>query len=497
MVEAFDVAIIGAGFAGLTAGIRLQQRGHTSFVIFERAATVGGTWRDNIYPGCAVDIPAPLYSMSFAPNPNWSRLYSSQPEILAYLQDTVRHFELEQHIRFQTEIIKTEFVAEEGRWRLRDRAGRVTMARVVLLAIGPLNRPAMPKLPGLEKFRGKIFHSAQWDVNYDLTGKRVAVVGTGASAIQFIPEIAPKVSQLYVFQRSAPWVLPRPDRAFSDTERSWFRRLPLWQKLQRTFIYWRLELNGLLFLGNERISKLAASVASHNLRKGLKDPELRRKATPNYKIGCKRVLLSNDYYPALARPNVALITEGIRELTADGIVSNDGQERPIDTLIFGTGFVASSFLVELNITGLQGRNLFEEWQASTPEAYYGATVAGFPNLLFIIGPNTGLAHNSLVHVMESQVNYMLDYLRLLEKGGPGAYLDVKPEAQRQYNEQLQQKLGTTVWASGCQSWYLNAQGKNTTLLPALTVTFRRDTKRVKKQDYTLVKATAQQVAASI
>jgi cation diffusion facilitator CzcD-associated flavoprotein CzcO len=488
MTDTYDVAIIGAGFAGLTAAIRLQQRGNTSFVVFERAATVGGTWRDNIYPGCAVDIPAPLYSMSFAPNPNWSRLYSGQPEILAYLHDTVRRFELEAHIRFNTEIVSTKFQAAQGRWLLTDRAGTVTTARVVLLAIGPLNRPAVPQLKGLEKFQGKTFHSSQWDAAYDLTGQRVAVVGTGASAIQFIPEIAPQVSQLYVFQRSAPWVLPRPDRPFSEQEQTWFRRVPLWQKLKRTFIYWRLELNGLMFLGNERISKLAAGVATYNLRKGLKDPELRRKATPNYKIGCKRVLLSNDYYPALARPNVGLITEGIRKLTAHGIISEDGREREIDTLIFGTGFVASSFLVELNITGLHGRNLFQEWQAATPEAYQGTTVAGFPNLLFIVGPNTGLAHNSLVHIMESQVNYVLDYLRLLDKAGPTAYFDVKPAAQRAYNDRLQQKLGTTVWASGCQSWYLNAQGKNTTLLPALTATFRRDTKRVKQADYTLVQA---------
>jgi cation diffusion facilitator CzcD-associated flavoprotein CzcO len=489
MNTSYDVAIIGAGFAGLTAAIRLQQRGHTSFVVFERAARVGGTWRDNIYPGCAVDIPAPLYSMSFAPNPNWSRLYSGQPEILAYLQDTVRRFRLEQHIRLQTEIVRTEFRAEEGRWHLTDRAGNLTTARVVLLAIGPLNRPAVPKLQGLENFRGQTFHSSQWDTGYNLTGRRVAVVGTGASAIQFIPEIAPQVAQLYVFQRTAPWILPRLDRPFSAREQGWFRRLPLWQKLLRTFMYWRLELQGLMFLGNERLAKLATSVANHHRRKALKhNPELLAKATPNYQMGCKRVLLSNDYYPALARPNVELITEPIRELTAHGIVSADGREREIDALIFGTGFVASAILVDLHITGLGGRNLFQDWQAGAPEAYHGTAVSGFPNLLFIVGPNTGLAHNSLVHIMESQVNYVLDYLRLLDQAGPGAYLDVKPEAQRQYNEILQQKLGTTVWASGCQSWYLNAQGKNTTLLPALTATFRRATKRVKRQDFVLGKA---------
>ena len=483
----YDVAIIGAGFAGLTAAIRLQRRGSTSFVVFERAAAVGGTWRDNVYPGCAVDIPAPLYSMSFAPNPNWSRLYSGQPEILAYLHDTVRRFALERHIRFETEIVKTEFVAAEGRWHLTDRAGRQTTARVVLMAIGPLNRPAVPRLPGLDTFRGHTFHSSRWDHGYDLAGKRVAVVGTGASAIQFIPEIAPQVARLHVFQRSAPWVLPRLDRAFSERERGWFRRLPLWQKALRTFIYWRLELQGLLFLGNERLSKLATSIANYHRHKALKrHPEIEQKATPTYQLGCKRVLLSNDYFPALARPNVELLTAPIREVTATGIVTEDGQTRDIDLLIFGTGFVASSILVDMHVRGLGGRDLLQEWQQAVPEAYQGTAVAGFPNLLFIIGPNTGLAHNSLVHIMESQVNYVLDYLRLLDQAGPAAYLDVKADAQRRYNEALQQKLGTTVWASGCQSWYLNAQGRNTTLLPALTATFRRATKRVKREDYLLM-----------
>ena len=483
----YDVAIIGAGFAGLTAAIRLQQRGSTSFVVFERAAGVGGTWRENVYPGCAVDIPAPLYSMSFAPNPNWSRLYSGQPEILAYLQDTVRRFALEQHIRFETEIIKTEFQREQGVWHLTDRAGRLTTARVVLVAIGPLNRPAVPRLPGLESFRGHTFHSARWDHSYDLTGKRVAVVGTGASAIQFIPEIAPRVARLSVFQRTAPWVLPRPDREFSERERGWFRRLPLWQKALRTLIYWRLELQGLVFLGNERLGRVAAGVAGHHRHKALKHhPELERKATPDYKIGCKRVLLSNDYFPALTRPNVELITAPIREVTPTGIITDDGQTHDIDLLIFGTGFVASSILVDMQVRGLGGRSLLEEWQQAMPEAYQGTAVAGFPNLLFLVGPNTGLGHNSLVHIMESQVNYVLDYLRLLDAAGPRAYLDVKADAQRRHNEALQAKLGTTVWASGCRSWYLNAQGKNTTLLPDLTVTFRRATKRVKREDYFLV-----------
>ncbi|QKG52525.1 flavin-containing monooxygenase [Hymenobacter sp. BRD67] len=487
MQHSVDVAIIGAGFAGLTAAIRLQQRGNTSFVIFERAEEVGGTWRDNIYPGCGCDIPSPLYSFSFAPNPDWTRMYSGQPEILSYIKQTVSRFNLRPHIQFNAEIIRTEFAEETGRWTLTDRAGHQTTARVVLVAIGPLNRPALPQLPGLGTFAGKTFHSSQWDTDYDLQGKRVAVIGTGASAVQFVPQIAPLVSQLYVFQRTAPWILPRRDRAFSEKEKTWFRRLPLLQRVQRELIYWRNELFGLLFMGNKKLAAQANELAARHLARAIKDPELRRKVTPNYQLGCKRVLISNNYYPSLTRPNVELVTEGIREVTPTGIVTHDGQARPVDAIIFGTGFVASEFMVDLHISGLGGRSLFGEWQQSSAEAYRGTTVSGYPNMLVLVGPNTGLAHNSIIHIMESQVNYVLDYLRNLDQAGAGAYLDVKPEAQRIHNEEVQRKLGTTVWASGCKSWYQTASGKNTTLLHTLTPAFRRSVKSVRLKDYVLRK----------
>ena len=486
MKAVVDVAIIGAGFAGLGAAVRLKQRG-TSFVIFERAAEVGGTWRDNVYPGCACDVPSHLYSLSFAPNPNWSRMYSPQAEILNYLKNVVDTYQLRPTIRYNTDIIRTEFSESDGCWTLTDRAGNSMTARVVIVATGPLNRPSIPKLNGIDTFAGRAFHSANWDHAYDLTGKRVAIVGTGASAIQIVPQIAPKVTQLTVFQRTAPYVTPRSDRTVSPTEQRLFRRLPVLQRAYRSFIYWFNELQGLLFLGNKTLGKLGARKAKQHLEAAISDPELRRKATPNYQIGCKRVLVSDDYYPALTRPNVELVTDRIDHVTPTGIVTTDDIERPVDAIIYGTGFVASEIIVDLRIVGRKGHNLHDQWLTSGPEAHYGITVSGYPNLLFLVGPNTGLGHNSIVHMIESQVQYVLGYLDLLDRAGPDAFLDVKPDAQETYNADIQQKMVGTVWASGCQSWYMDSRGKNTTIWPALTVTYRNATKRVNPAHYDVVR----------
>lgn len=481
-----DVAIIGAGFAGLGAAIRLKQRGNTSFVLFERAGEVGGTWRDNVYPGCACDVPSHLYSLSFAPNPNWSRMYSPQPEILDYLKNVVDQYDLKPAIRYNTEIVHTVFSEETACWTLTDRDGNTLTARVVVGAIGPLNRPSLPKLPGLDTFAGPAFHSANWDHSCDLTGKRVAIIGTGASAIQIVPAIAPQVQQLTIFQRTAPYVTPRLDRAVSPLEQRLFRRLPILQKAYRSVIYWFNELRGLSFLGNETFSKFGTKQAIKHLEAAISDPELRRKATPNYKLGCKRVLVSDDYYPALTRPNVELVTDRIAEVTPNAIIDKTGRAHPVDVLIFSTGFVAADIICDLHIIGRNDRNLFDEWLVTGPEAHHGITASGYPNLLFLVGPNTGLGHNSIVHMIESQVNYLLSYLDQLDRAGEGAFLDVKPDAQQRYNAAIQQKLTGTVWASGCQSWYLNAQGKNTTLWPDLTVTYRKATRRVNPADYDVI-----------
>ncbi|WP_338876662.1 NAD(P)/FAD-dependent oxidoreductase [Spirosoma sp. SC4-14] len=484
MKAAFDVAIIGAGFAGLTAAARLKKRTQTSFVIFERANQVGGTWRQNSYPGCACDIPSHLYSLSFAMNPNWSRMYSTQPEILAYTNQIVDQYDLNAHIRYNTDIVRVVF--SDAHWHLTDRTGNQTTARTVILAVGPLNYPSIPKLPGLQTFAGTTFHSSNWNTHYELTGKRVAVVGTGASAIQFIPKIAPLVKQLTIFQRTAPYVSPRRDRAISAVEQHLFRKLPIAQKAYRSLIYWYNELQGMAFLGNEGFNKIGTKRALKHLNQSIKDPELRQKVTPTYKLGCKRVLISDDYYPALNRNNVDLITAGITEVTANSIIDADGHEHSVDAIIFGTGFVVGGAIANLNITGRYGQNLFEHWLTKGAEAYYGIAMSGYPNMLFMVGPNTGLGHNSILHMIESQVNYALSYLDLLEKKPADAYLDVKPEVQQQYNSQIQQKMQNTVWASGCQSYYLDSKGRNTTIWPGLSSTYRKATQCINPADYELV-----------
>lgn len=482
-----DVAIIGAGFAGLGAAIRLLQSGRNSFVVFERADEVGGTWRENTYPGCACDVASHLYSFSFAPNPRWSRKFSPQPEILTYLKSCVDQYGLRPYIRFNTDIVRTEFLADRAMWQLTDRAGNRLTARVVVVATGPLNRPSVPKLKGLDVFTGTMFHSSNWDHSVDLAGKRVAVIGTGASAIQIVPELARIVGQLTVFQRTAPYVAPRLNLTYSPFWQGVYQRFPVIQKAHRSLLYWLNEFFGLSFLGNETINKVGTKRVRQHLEAAISDPELRRKATPNYKMGCKRVLVSDDYYPALTRPNVELVTDQIAELSAAGITTSDSRERPLDVLIFSTGFVAADIICDLHITGLNGRDLFGEWLKTGPEAYMGMTAEGFPNLVFLVGPNTGLGHNSIIHMIESQVTYLLDYLRLLDTAGKGAYLDVKPDVQRAYNDEVQEKLKSTVWASGCQSWYISETGRNTTIWPSLTVTYRKLTRRVKPEAYSVHK----------
>ena len=480
-----QVAIIGAGFAGLGAAIRLKMSGRNSFVVFERANDVGGTWRENTYPGCACDVPSHLYSYSFAPNPNWSKAYSPQPEIYRYLRDCVSRFGLRGQIRFETEILDTRWLEERTCWQLTTQHGQIITARVVVAAIGPLNRPSVPRLPGLETFAGTAFHSARWNHAYDLRGKRVAVIGTGASAIQIVPEIAPLAAQLTVYQRTAPYLNPRNNRTYAPWQQRLYARLPALQRAHRGFFYWLNELFGLSFLGNTTLNRLGTTVARKHLENQITDPDLRQKAWPAYTLGCKRVLVSDEYYPALCRPNVELVTDPIRAVTPTGILTADGTERPLDALIFSTGFVVADIFLTQKLTGRHGRDLLGEWAQTGAQALYGLTISGFPNLLFLMGPNTGLGHNSIIHMIESQLNYLLDYIRHLEEAGEGALLDVKPDRQRTHNQALQTQLASTVWASGCQSWYMNERGQNTTIWPDLTVAYRRATRRLNPADYTL------------
>ena len=480
----YQVGIVGAGFAGLVAALRLKKSGRHSFVVFERAGEIGGTWRDNVYPGCACDVASPLYSFAQALNADWDQLYSSQPEILAYMKNVVQDNELEPHIRYHHDIVEARFQPQTGRWLVRARNGQEVTVAVLILGTGPLNRPSLPAFPGMEQFEGTVFHSSQWDKNGDLRNKRVAVIGTGASAIQIIPNIAPLVSHLTVFQRTPAWVTPRKNRRISAEEKHKWKRFPLLLKWQRESIYWLNEFLGLGFTGNQRINNIMRRYALRRLARQVRDPEIRKKLTPDYTIGCKRILRSDDYYPVFNRKNVTLVTEAIERFTTDGIVAG-GRFYPQDIVVLATGFVAADIDLYLQVIGKNGKNLIDEWKTSGAEVYLGTTVSGYPNLCFLLGPNTGLGHNSVVHMMESQMNYVMKYLAFLEKAGEGSFLDVKADVQQRYNEQLQQQFTGTVWSSGCKSWYTNAAGKNTTLYPRLSVTFRRLTKRFDPAAYTI------------
>ncbi len=476
-----SVAIIGAGFAGICMAIKLLEAGIRDFVVFEAASGVGGTWRENTYPGCACDIPSHMYSYSFARHPGWSRKFSPQPEILAYIEATVDKYGIRPFIRFDSEIVDASFDEAAGRWRLRTRGGEEASARVVVAGVGPLRVPSIPRLPGIESFEGAAFHSARWDHGYDLTGKRVAVIGTGASAIQFVPQIAPKVAHLALFQRTPPWILPKPDRSFTEGERGLFARFPGVEHLYRAALYCRLEAAAVGFVRRAPILRVATALARRHLHKQVADPALRAKLTPDYEIGCKRILLANDYYPALARPNVEVITDGIDHVAADAIVTRGGQRVACDAIIYGTGFRVRDFLAPMAVHGLGGRELGEVWRESA-EAFYGIAVSGFPNFYVLVGPNTGLGHNSIIFMIEAQVRFVMHCVRRILGEGLRT-LDVRPEVQRRFMADLQARMGRTVWQSGCQSWYLDEQGHNATLWPGYTWQYWLRTRKVRAGDF--------------
>ena len=464
------IAIIGTGFAGLGMAIRLKQEGIDDFVVLEKADDVGGTWRENTYPGVQCDVPSHLYSFSFAPNPEWTRTFPLGDEIRTYLRGCAERFGVMPHIRFGHEVRGSDWDEAAQRWRIDTSEGLVT-AQILVAGTGPLHEPSIPDVPGLESFEGPVFHSAEWDHDHDLTGERVAVVGTGASAIQFVPRIQPKVSQMHVFQRTAPWIMPHPDRELTKLEHVVYKALPQAQLAMRAAIYWARETFVLGFM-DKRFAKVPERIARRHIAKQVPDRALRRKVTPSYTVGCKRVLISNDYFPALAQPNVELVTDGIAEVRASSVVGTDGTEREVDTIIFGTGFRVTDPPAADVVRGRDGRTLAEVWNGSM-QAHMGTTISGFPNLFFLVGPNTGLGHNSIVFMIESQLNYVLDAVRTMDARGAGA-VDVKPEAQAAYNERIQRHLKNTVWNSGgCASWYLDHTGRNTTLWPGFTWPFRQ------------------------
>jgi cation diffusion facilitator CzcD-associated flavoprotein CzcO len=461
--------------------IRLKQAGIHDFVLLERARDVGGTWRDNSYPGCQCDVPSHLYSFSFAPNPDWSRTYSRQPEIWEYLRRCAQEFGIVPHIRYDHEVQMAEWIEDERRWRIQTPSSTLT-ADIIVSGVGALSEPSIPAIPGLADFQGKVFHSAAWDHGHDLQGKRVASIGTGASAIQYVPRIQPEVDRLYVFQRTPAWILPHTDRPVSRLERRLYRALPALQRLVRRGIYWGREWLVLGLTGHRALMRLPAQIGRRHLRHQVADPDLRARLKPRYQVGCKRILISNDFYPALTQPNVELVTDGIREIRAHSIVTTDGAEREVDTIIFGTGFHVTDMPVAERVRGRDGRTLDEIWQGS-PEAYLGTTITGFPNFFMLLGPNTGLGHTSVVFMIEAQVAYVMDCLRAMDARGLGT-VEVRPEVQAAFNRETQAQLRRTVWnAGGCASWYIDANGRNSTLWPDFTWRYRQRTARFDLRDY--------------
>ena len=491
MRKTHEVVIVGSGFAGIGMAIRLKQEGIDDFVVLERADRVGGTWRDNHYPGVACDVESHLYSFSFAPNPDWTRQFAPQSEILAYLERCVERFGIGPHVRFGAEVNGARFDERAGLWEVRTASGETFVARVVVGASGlALSRPTLPDIPGRETFAGKAMHSARWDHDYALEGKTVAVVGTGASAIQIVPSIAKTVGKMHVFQRTAPWIVPKPDGPISERKRALFRRFPALQTLARRSIYWKRELLGAGFALDPRINRALGRVASLYLRQQVRDPALREKLTPHYTMGCKRVLPTNDWYRTLQRDNVEVVTDGIAEIRPHSIVTKDGVERPVDAIVYATGFEAAEVRPQFSIRGRRGLELTEAWKDGF-EAYLGTTVTGFPSFFMIVGPNTGLGHSSMILMMESQFAYVLDAIRTMRERGL-RFVDVRPDAQREYNEAIQARLRRRVWATGgCVSWYNTKDGKNTTLWPGFTFEFRLRTRRFDASSYELAPEIAQ------
>lgn len=487
-----DVAIVGAGFSGICMAIQLKKAGYTSFRIFEKAGDLGGTWRDNRYPGCACDVPSHLYSFSFEQNPDWSRSYSPQDEIWRYMKHCASKYELLPYFSFEMDLTAADYDETAQFWQLTFKNGQTVTARALVSAIGALHLPAFPKIEGLESFAGRKFHSSQWDDGYDLVGKNVGVIGTGASAIQIVPSIAAKVKTISLFQRTPAWILPRMDRAFSSRTKRLFRFVPALQRSFRNLIYWLMESRALGFTGNRKLMEKVEGLARGYIEKSIPDPKLRAALTPDYQIGCKRVLVSNDFYAALNRPNVELVTTAIERVTEDGIVTADGKARPLDAIIFATGFRATELLSEVAVTGRGGRQLKDDWRQGA-EAYYGITVAGYPNMFMLLGPNTGLGHNSIIFMIEAQVRYTMACLGWLLREGAGE-IAVRGETQRAFNEELHRSMARTVWQSGCRSWYLNGNGTNSTIWPGFTVSYWWRTQRARKVDFDIAPARAAQPA---
>jgi cation diffusion facilitator CzcD-associated flavoprotein CzcO len=471
-----DVVIIGSGFSGLGMAVALQQRGQ-KYVVLEKGDGVGGTWRENRYPGCACDIPSQLYSFSFAPNAQWSHHYAPQREILSYLQRTAADAGVVPHCRFSQEVVSCTWNDEACTWTVVTTTGETYVARHLVLGVGGLHHPKFPDVRGRETFRGVQLHSAAWDESIDLRGQRVAVVGTGASAIQLVPALAKQVKALTLFQRTPAWVLPRRDTTTSRFTQWLYRVAPWLMKLTRARIYWQLESRAIAFAKAPKLLRLGEWAGKRHLSKQVHDPALRARLTPSYAAGCKRVLTSDDYYPAFNLPHVALESCAVEAVTERGVVTPDGREVEVDAIVWCTGFDVAAPLARMKVRGRDGKDLATDAWRDGIHAYRGTTVPGFPNLFMLMGPNTGLGHNSMVFMIESQIHFVLRHLDALAQAGAKS-VEVREEAERAFNAELAAKFPGTVWASGCRSWYLDERGRNVMLWPDTTVRFRALTREL-------------------
>lgn len=487
-MQQVEVAIVGAGFGGLCAAIRLRESGVQPLVILERSGEVGGTWRDNVYPGCACDVPSHMYSFSFAPNTQWTRPYPQQQEIQDYILRVTQQYALRPLIRFNSDVQALHWLADQACWQVELSGQEPLLSRHVVLATGPLNKPAIPDIPGMGSFAGESFHSGYWRHDVDLKGKRVAVVGTGASAIQFVPEIAPDAAQVDVFQRTAAWVVPRFDNPYGALRRWAYRWVPGLQRLSRWRVYWFNEWIGMGFMGSKRMQAMLRRLAGVHLRRQVADPAMRQALTPDFNPGCKRLLISNTWFPTLQRPNVRLVTQAVTGIAPKGVVGADGTVYPCDVIIWGTGFKATEFVAPIRVYGEGGAGdvaapeLTQTWRNQPAATRLGITVAGFPNLFLLVGPNTGLGHNSIIFMIECQVDYIVRALASLRERGHDT-LRLRPEVQQDDYRLNQRKMQGTVWASGCKSWYQNADGHIDTLWPGYTWEYWLKTRRFQVGDY--------------
>jgi len=471
--------IIGAGFSGICAAIKLQTAGDDNFIIAEKTGGISGTWHDNAYPGAACDVPSHLYSFSFEANPDWSRRFSPSDEIREYAENIVGKYNLQKHIHGHTEIVSALFNEVTGLWKVLSKDGKIYHARFLVVSVAILGTPQMPDIAGIDDFDGPAFHSARWDHDIDLTGKRVAMIGSAASAVQITPPVANIADKLYVLQRTANYVIPRGDRAYTKLEKFLFRYLPGYVKVPRLALYLYLEL--VFFKGFKRgsfVNKYMAGMAKRFRKKKIKDDTLRAKLTPNYPMGCKRVLLSDDYYDALQKDNVELITDEIKRITKTGIQMNSGQHIDADALIYATGFKATTFMPNLELTGIGGATL-ANWRKDS-KAHRGITIAGMPNAFFMLGPNTGLGHSSMILMIEAQVKYVMDFIKHTPTG---QFASPKPKAVTKYNDWLHSKFSATIWATSCSSWYKRPDGTNPTIWPFPTYKYARLMKRVNFEEY--------------